>query len=1082
MALLNYAGKFDATFSADGPGLHPQGQAHVETMTKHATHAPADAIIVPDSQLLFNGDFKREGVDLVLSHDHHELVLHDYFKGEKRAALSSPDGAHLTGDLVNALTGHTEYAQAGGGASAAQVIGHVTKLTGTATIVRNGVSIILNNGDNVEKGDVVQSGSDSTLGITFIDGTVFGLSSNARMVLNEMVYDPNGSNNSSLISLVAGTISFVAGETAKHGDMKVDTPVATMGIRGTAVLVEIDFNVPGTGGAPDAKFQVLVEPDGTTGSYILFDKNTLTPIATVNQAGQQINISQGQVSITNAPLPPDIQKLITDVFSLKFTDSNPKSFDHFTDLGIPQSLQPIYLPNGTSAIPVVIPVNLTDTATPQSLPGQGDPSHHIPGPPAAVILDASGHLTTAFSITEIAGRTHAIDPDSVSVRVNWADINPGDIPTASVKFGSVAYHNSAHVDVTSALNAQQLADIAAIELNLVPVPTAGNNNNGSATITYNLPDNAFDFLAAGESVTLTYLVEVHNNFAANDEVNHLSFTITIDGTNDVPTLAATNAAVAEHSGATDHAGGTITFTDVDLTDRPVVTTAFSTFTYKDAHGNDVTSALTPAQQAEVAAVEAALTLKASLTNANNGTVTWSYDIADGKLGFLADGDLLTLTYTASVDDGHGGQVSTPITVTILGVSDVPFPISEQSNESQPNPTGSNTPDTVSGTLAFTGVDLSNVQSVDDTLISVTWSGGGALPSGLVSTLASSLTESVTSTVGFKFSAADKTFDFLADGETLAIIYDVTVTDSHGVSTTRPVTIIVTGTNDTPAITSETQAGAITELSNTPPPNPTGSTAFDTATGTVTFTDVDLNDHHVVSVTGVATSGVTSGLPGDSNVLGWLSLGELTDSTGSGTGGSDTWTFSAQDGNFDYLAAGETVTLTYTVQVDDGHGGMVTQPVTIIVTGTNDTPVITSVPQAGAITELFNTPQPNPTGSTANRHRNGHGDLHRRRPQRPPHGVGDRRCRFGHYLWPGEPWRRPRLADVRRVARHHGHRPRWLRRLDLLGAGPELRLSRLRRNPHADLHGAGRRRPWRHRHPAGHDHRHRHQRYAGHHQR
>ena len=110
------------------------------------------------------------------------------------------------------------------------------------------------------------------------------------MVLNEMVYDPNGSNNSSLLSLVAGTITFVAGETAKHGDMKIDTPVATMGIRGTAVLVEIDFTVPGQGGTPDAKFQVLVEPDGTTGSYILFDKTTLTPIAVVDQAGQQINI------------------------------------------------------------------------------------------------------------------------------------------------------------------------------------------------------------------------------------------------------------------------------------------------------------------------------------------------------------------------------------------------------------------------------------------------------------------------------------------------------------------------------------------------------------------------------------------------------------------------------------------------------------------------------------------------------------------------------------------------------------------------------------------------------------------------
>src|ERR1019366_1705169 len=97
-------------------------------------------------------------------------------------------------------------------------------------------------------------------------------------------------------------ISFVAGETAKHGDMKVDTPVATMGIRGTAVLVEIDFQIPlvpipgpnlGLPPAPTASFQVLVEPDGTTGSYVLFDKNTLTPIATVNTAGQQINISQG---------------------------------------------------------------------------------------------------------------------------------------------------------------------------------------------------------------------------------------------------------------------------------------------------------------------------------------------------------------------------------------------------------------------------------------------------------------------------------------------------------------------------------------------------------------------------------------------------------------------------------------------------------------------------------------------------------------------------------------------------------------------------------------------------------------------
>src|SRR3954469_14703379 len=166
---------------SDGQGAHAGGHVHVDSIS---THAPPGAIIVPDAHLLFTGDFKRSGVDLVLSGDDRELVLHDYFKGEKRATLASPDGAHLTGDIVNALTGHTEYAQADGSASAGKVIGHVTKLSGTATATRNGVSIILHQGDNVEKGDVVQSGSDSTLGVTFIDGTVFGLSSNARMVLN----------------------------------------------------------------------------------------------------------------------------------------------------------------------------------------------------------------------------------------------------------------------------------------------------------------------------------------------------------------------------------------------------------------------------------------------------------------------------------------------------------------------------------------------------------------------------------------------------------------------------------------------------------------------------------------------------------------------------------------------------------------------------------------------------------------------------------------------------------------------------------------------------------------------------------
>ena len=94
-------------------------------------------------------------------------------------------------------------------------------------------------GDLVYKGDVVQTGADGKVGITFTDGTAFNLSSNARMVLDEFVYDPNGKSNSTLFTLTKGTFTFVAGKVAKTGDMKIETPVATMGIRGTTPHVEI---------------------------------------------------------------------------------------------------------------------------------------------------------------------------------------------------------------------------------------------------------------------------------------------------------------------------------------------------------------------------------------------------------------------------------------------------------------------------------------------------------------------------------------------------------------------------------------------------------------------------------------------------------------------------------------------------------------------------------------------------------------------------------------------------------------------------------------------------------------------------
>jgi hypothetical protein len=94
-------------------------------------------------------------------------------------------------------------------------------------------------GDAIYLGDIVTTGADGKVAITFADDTAFDLSNNARMVMTEFVFDPNSKANSTLLSLTKGTFTFVAGKIAKSGDMKVDTPVATMGIRGTTPHVEI---------------------------------------------------------------------------------------------------------------------------------------------------------------------------------------------------------------------------------------------------------------------------------------------------------------------------------------------------------------------------------------------------------------------------------------------------------------------------------------------------------------------------------------------------------------------------------------------------------------------------------------------------------------------------------------------------------------------------------------------------------------------------------------------------------------------------------------------------------------------------
>ena len=241
--------------------------------------AAGDSVNVPDAKLMFTGDYSRSGENLVLTGDDGaSLVVGGYFASESPATLVSPSGSILTGDIVEALAGPMfpgQYAQADGAPEGAQPIGTVVSLSGTASAKRaNGIDVELKSGDPVFQGDVIQTGADSAVGLSFADKSVFNMSADARMVLNEFVYDAGGSSNKMLFNFVEGTFSFVSGQVAPSGDMKVQTPVAVMAIRGTAPVADINLN-QGT-----INFYLGVLPGKPPGSYNLedFDGNVLVVV------------------------------------------------------------------------------------------------------------------------------------------------------------------------------------------------------------------------------------------------------------------------------------------------------------------------------------------------------------------------------------------------------------------------------------------------------------------------------------------------------------------------------------------------------------------------------------------------------------------------------------------------------------------------------------------------------------------------------------------------------------------------------------------------------------------------------------
>jgi hypothetical protein len=135
--------------------------------------------------------------------------------------------ARLTADATSGLMklAQTQPAQAPAPApspapAAAEPIGNVATLAGSATVTRNNAPTPLQLQDDIFQGDILQTSPNSALGVTFNDSTTFNLTANARITVDLFVYEEGGKQNGALIDIARGTVAFVAAAVAKTGDMR----------------------------------------------------------------------------------------------------------------------------------------------------------------------------------------------------------------------------------------------------------------------------------------------------------------------------------------------------------------------------------------------------------------------------------------------------------------------------------------------------------------------------------------------------------------------------------------------------------------------------------------------------------------------------------------------------------------------------------------------------------------------------------------------------------------------------------------------------------------------------------------------
>jgi VCBS repeat-containing protein len=565
------------------------------------------------------------------------------------------------------------------------------------------------------------------------------------------------------------------------------------------------------------------------------------------------------------------------------------------------------------------------------------------------------------SVEETADVVGGADPDPAAATgiISFLDVDLSDDPEASHDGGTVTNMSFAHGYTPTD---EQIAALrAGFTLDDAAVANFSNTTGvGSTGWTYQVANDVVDFLGDGDSVELTYVVTIDDGKGGTVTQNVV---VTVIGTSDAPTVSAADDFVVNEEDLTNGNSDALIFTgDVGLN--------FNDYSSVGLSARLKTSGAIPLDSAGdlILLSSDGLQLGYSLLtrpsagqqilsgfNFRTGEIIFVLEVkivADGSGGFKVeytfelrgnldhigpgDGASMPLDFTVTATNSAGETAENTFTVTIN--DDAP-------DAANVTATMEENTATLISLVEGDGADLepgeAYISGADDVTVTLGTPTYSNLPAGVVpGTPGLSLVQTAT---GYDVSITPGTaFDALAEGESLLMEIPFTVEDGDGDTVTKVITVTVTGTNDQPVISAQTDVSEVL----------TETDAALSTTGSFDVSDADVSD--VLTITDVTVaasgSGVNAAMPDSATLLALFGPSSGVAIDGLSSTGTVNWTFDAGSGLFEHLKAGESLELTYTVNVADGHGGTVEQDIAITILGTNDAPVISPVTQPAAVAE------------------------------------------------------------------------------------------------------------------------------------